>query len=81
MADAADPANEAFLLSAALYAECRVVDEFTSSFVRGRIAPPEELGEPERLIVRQFLRIDAWLRTLAKLNAPGDFQAVSSGCR
>lgn len=73
--------SEAMALSAALFAECRVVSDFVSSYVRTRIPEPTTLSEADQVILRQFLRIDAWLRTLAKLNSPADFQAVSSGCR
>jgi hypothetical protein len=73
--------GEAFAVSAALYWECRVVSDFTSSYVRARIPDPQSLSQPDQLLFRQLLRADAWLRTLGKLDGPSDFQAVSSGCR
>lgn len=73
--------SEAMAVSGALFAECRVVSDFVKSYVRARVPEPTTLSEADQVIFRQLLRIDAWLRTLAKLNSPADFQAVSTGCR
>jgi hypothetical protein len=73
---------ESFRFAESLWRECRCVSEFISSIVRARTdAHLDQLTDSATILYGQFLRVDAWLRTLAKLNEPLDFQAVCSGCR
>ncbi len=72
---------DALTVAAALYAECRLVSEFISGDVRHWLLAAGEPNGPDAVILGQFLRIDAWLRTLKKCDEPGDFQAVISATR
>lgn len=67
-----------FALAQARFRECQLCEEFLSRRVGPRI---EHALEGDSSGVRQtylglFLRALAWLRTLRKLDHPGDFQAV-----
>jgi hypothetical protein len=68
-------------VAAALYAECRLVSEFIANDVRLWLLAPGVPSGADAVVLGQFLRIDAWLRTLKKCDEPGDFQAVISATR
>ena len=73
--------GEAFALADAFFAECQVVARFIDEKVRLRV--DERVGAvPGGIVFQvQMLRAIAWLRSLAKLNHPGDFQAVTAAAR
>jgi len=73
--------GEAFALADAFFAECQVVARFIDENVRLRA--DERVGSVAHGVVFrvQMLRAIAWLRSLGKLNHPGDFQAVMAAAR
>ncbi len=73
--------GEAFALADAFYAACQVVAQFIDDKVRRPM--DERVGSVAHGIVFQvqMLRAIAWLRSLGKLNHPGDFQAVTAAAR
>ncbi len=73
--------GEAFALADAFYAECQVVAKFIDEKLR--LLVDERAGKvPHGVTFQvQFLRAIAWLRSLDKLNHPGDFQAVAAAAR
>jgi hypothetical protein len=73
--------GEPFALADAFYAECQVVAQFIDERVRRSV--DERVGSvPHGVVFQvQMLRAMAWLRSLDKLNHPGDFQAVTAGAR
>jgi hypothetical protein len=73
--------KKAFALAEGLFSGCVAVGKFISSTVRAAVDPVVKPGSPGEILWAQSLRIDAWLRSLERLNAPSDFQAVSAGCR
>ena len=74
-------ASEAFALADALHADCKAVSEFLDASVRP-IADRRAEGTAEHMsYLGALLRVTAWLRSFAKLNHPGDYQALSAGCR
>lgn len=73
--------SEAFKLADALYTEAQVVASFIDEKIR---IPVDErvAATPHGVVFQvQLHRAIAWLRSLAKLNAPADFQAVAAGAR
>lgn len=73
--------GEAFALAHAFYVECQVVARFIDEKVR---VPVDERAGSVPLglaFQRQLVRAVGWLRSLDKLNHPGDFQAVTAGAR
>ena len=71
----------AFAIATGTFQGLVVVSEFVQSTVRptiGQIGIKDDAGA---VLLGQLLRVDAWLRTLRKLDHPGDFQAVASATR
>lgn len=76
-----DTTREALALADACYAECQIVARFIDEKVRAPVdarAPSVPYGVDFQV---QLLRAIAWLRSLIKLNDPGDFQAVATAAR
>lgn len=73
--------TDAFATASGLYQGAVVVADFLRSWVRPLIDASAERDEPSAVVFGQFLRVDAWLRTICKLNEPADFQAVAAACR
>lgn len=73
--------GEAFALADAFYAECQVVAKFIDEKLR--LPVDERAGKvPCGVALQvQLLRAIAWLRSLDKMNHPGDFQAVTAAAR
>jgi hypothetical protein len=73
--------GEAFALADAFYAECQVVAKFIDEKLR--LLVDERVGRvPHGVTFQvQLLRAIGWLRSLDKLNHPGDFQAVTAAAR
>ncbi len=73
--------GEGFALADAFYAECQVVARFIDEKVR--VPVDQRVGSVAHGVVfqGQMLRTIAWLRSLGKLNHPGDFQAVTASAR
>lgn len=73
--------GEAFALADAFFAECQVVARFIDEKVRLQV--DQRVGAvPHGVVFQgQMLRAIAWLRSLGKLNHPGDFQAVTAAAR
>jgi hypothetical protein len=73
--------GEALALADAFFAECQVVARFIDEKLRLQV-DQRTPGVPGGVVFQvQFLRAIAWLRSLAKLNHPGDFQAVTAAAR
>ncbi len=73
--------NPAFALAAGLFHANRFVTKFIREDVR-RWMPAEDVKDDAgAAMYGQLLRVDAWLRTLSKLDDPADFQAVAAACR
>ena len=73
--------SEAFALGDAQFAACQRVESFLGTSVRPileRAGPP---GPEHDTYNGAIIRVHAWLRSLAKLNHPGDFQPVLAACR
>jgi hypothetical protein len=81
-AEGTDPRKtEAFAVASGLFRGAEVVAEFVSSQVRSWVPLSLVKDNCGAVVFGQFLRIDAWLRTLRKLAEPADFQAVAAaGC-
>jgi hypothetical protein len=73
--------GEAFALADAFYAECQVVARFIDEKVRVPVDQHVATSPHGVVFQVQMLRAIAWLRSLAKLNDPGDFQAVTAAAR
>ena len=73
--------REAFALADAFYAECQVVARFIDEKVRRPVDERVASVAHGVIFQGQMLRAIAWLRSLAKLNHPGDFQAVTAAAR
>jgi hypothetical protein len=73
--------GEAFALAHALYVECQVVARFIEDKVRAGVDQRVRTVAHGVAFQAQLLRGIAWLRSLDKLNHPGDFQAVTAGAR
>lgn len=74
--------SAAFAHGDAFFAECNLVNGFIDTSVRPIVERTLDKTSPEHLTyLGALLRVSAWLRSLAKLNHPGDFQAVVSGSR
>jgi hypothetical protein len=72
---------EALALADACYAQCQIVARFIDEKVRTAVdarAQSIPYGVDYQV---QLLRAIAWLRSLIKLNDPGDFQAVATAAR
>lgn len=69
--------TSAFAHGDAFFAECGVVNEFIDASVRPIVDRVFDGSKPEHsTFLGALLRVTAWLRSLKKLNHPGDFQAV-----
>lgn len=80
--DEMDPRKtEAFALASGLFRGVEVVAEFVSSHVHSWVPVSLVKDNCGAVVFGQFLRIDAWLRTLRKLAEPADFQAVAAAAR
>ena len=73
--------GEAFALAHAFYAECQVVAQFIDDKVRVAVDQHAATVAHGASFQGQTLRAIAWLRSLGKLNHPGDFQAVAASAR
>jgi hypothetical protein len=72
----------AFAHADAFFAECGVVEDFFAKSVRPIVDRTFDKNRPEHhTYLGALLRITAWLRSLLKLNHPGDFQPVVAGSR
>jgi hypothetical protein len=79
---AADPRkSEAFAVASGLFQGVVVISQFVRSWVRTWIAEHRLSTEASAVVFGQFLRVDSWLRTLAKLDEPADFQGVGAAAR
>jgi hypothetical protein len=58
-----------------------VVADFIDREIRHRVEAGAASSPPTAVAVGLLLRAIGWLRTAAKLNEPGDFQAVAAGAR
>lgn len=65
----------------AMFLDCRRVHEFLNVRMRPRIAYAAGSAESRDAFFGLYLRVLAWLRTLWKLDEPGDFQAVTVASR
>jgi hypothetical protein len=73
--------SEALAIARVHYAEARAVALFIDEKVRSQV-DARVPGVPHGIAFQgQLLRAIAWLRSIAKLNHPGDFQAVTAGAR
>jgi hypothetical protein len=70
-------------MAGAAFRECQLVDEFLRARVRPRVehALGEAPGEAAQTYFGILLRVQAWMNTLSKLDAPVHFQAIVVGCR
>jgi hypothetical protein len=73
--------GEAFAVAAGTFRGLVVVAEFVRSTVRTTIDQVGIKDDASAVLLGQLLRVDAWLRTLCKLDHPADFQAVASAAR
>lgn len=73
--------GEAFALAHAAYAECQVVALFIDEKVRRPVDARTASVTHGIVFQGQLLRAIAWLRSIGKLNHPGDFQAVTAAAR
>ena len=75
------PKGEAFALADAFFAECQVVARFIDENVRAPVDASTGTKAHGIVFQGQLLRAIAWLRSILKLNHPGDFQAITAGAR
>lgn len=80
MADDVAP-GEALALARVHYAEAQAVALFIDRNVRERVDAAVPAVSHGIAFQGQLLRAIAWLRSIAKLDHPGDFQAVTAGAR
>lgn len=80
MADELAP-GEALALARIHYAEAQAVALFIDKNVRERVDRAAPAVPHGIAFQGQLLRSIAWLRSIAKLDHPGDFQAVTAGAR
>lgn len=73
--------NPAFALAAGLFHANRLVTIFMREHVRRWMPADDVKDDAGAAMYGQLLRVDAWLRTLTKLDDPADFQAVAAACR
>lgn len=78
----ADSQTPAFAAGDANFAECKMVHDFIGTSVRPVVERALDKTNPAHATYfGALLRVHAWLRSLGKLNHPGDFQAAVSGSR
>ena len=70
-----------FAMADAQFAVCQRIEEFIGSSVRPILERTSNGDDDHQTYIGAILRVHAWLRTLGKLNHPGDFQAVLSASR
>ena len=68
-------------LHRAQFLDCRCVHEFLNVQMRPRIVLAAGGEESEDAFYGLFLRVLAWMRSLWKLDEPGDFQAIAVASR
>ena len=73
--------DQVFALANAAFQTCQRVHDFVGETVRPIVDRTSPTTEEERTYLGGLLRAHAWLRSLNKLNHPGDFQAVAAGAR
>lgn len=73
--------GEAFALAHCAHAACQVVARFIDEKLRVPVAGRVRTVPHGVAFQGQLLRTIAWLRSLAKLDHPGDFQAVTAAAR
>jgi hypothetical protein len=73
--------GESLAVARALYAEAQAVALFIDEKVRAQVDARVSAVPHGVVFQGQLLRAIAWLRSLAKLDHPGDFQAVTAGTR
>lgn len=70
-----------FQLAQTFFVACHKIDEFFGESVRPVLDRVYDKGPYYQEYGGLFIRIHGWLRTLGKLNSPGDFQAILSASR
>jgi hypothetical protein len=70
-----------FALADAQFAVCQRIEEFIGATVRPILDRASNGKEDHQTFIGSVLRVHTWLRSLNKLNHPGDFQAVLAGSR
>jgi hypothetical protein len=74
--------SSAFVHGDAFFAECQVVETFIGTSARPIVERAMDRSRVDHATyLGTLLRITAWLRSLGKLNHPGDFQPVSFASR
>lgn len=73
--------SKAFALANAYFAGCQLVEGFLGTSVRPIIKRASETAPEFEACHGAIIRLHAWFRSLSKLDAPGDFQAVLSASR
>jgi hypothetical protein len=73
--------GEDIALARALYAEAQAVARFIDENVRASVDARVSAVPRGVVFQGQLLRAIAWLRSIAKLDHPADFQAVTAGAR
>jgi Family of unknown function (DUF5677) len=78
---AGKPKSAAFALASGTFQGLVTVSQFVRTTVRSRVDAAGVKNDGSAVLFGQLLRVDAWLRSLCKLNEPGDFQGVAAACR
>lgn len=73
--------KEAFVVATGTFQGVVVVSDFVRGPIRATIDQVRVQDDASAVLVGQLLRVDAWLRTLRKLDEPADFQGVASAAR
>ncbi|HYQ02747.1 MAG TPA: hypothetical protein VER96_28945 [Polyangiaceae bacterium] len=73
--------SEAFALGDAQFAVCQRVEDFLGTSVRPILQRAEPPGPELDTYHGAIIRVHGWLRSVAKLNHPGDFQPVLAASR
>src|SRR5665213_4383701 len=73
--------SQPFALASGQFQGTVFVSGFLATEVRAWIANHPITDDASAVLMTQLLRVDSWLRTLAKLDDPADFQAVAAACR
>jgi Family of unknown function (DUF5677) len=73
--------SQPFALASGQFRGTVFVCEFLATEVRPWIATHQITDDASAVLMTQLLRVDSWLRTLAKLDDPADFQGVAAACR
>jgi hypothetical protein len=73
--------TQPFALASGQFRGTVFVSQFIASWVRSWIAGLDTKDDASAVLAGQLLRVDSWLRTLAKLDDPADFQGVAAACR